>query len=147
MIVVDASLAVKWMLWEDRSDEALTFLFANGRNLCALDILFVEVAGAIVRRANENKAIAEDARVALDKWTVAWGDHAVTPHRVTQVRLRRAANLAIDLGHPLKDCLYLVLAMELNCDLATCDAKFAAKAKALYPDVRLLSDYDVTDGK
>lgn len=45
------------------------------------------------------------------------------------------------LGHPVKDCLYLALAMELRCDVATRDAKFIARARKIYPAVRHLSDY------
>jgi predicted nucleic acid-binding protein len=46
--------------------------------------------------------------------------------------------LAIDIGHPLKDCVYLVLAMELDCELVTCDARFAKKAKSVWGRVRVL---------
>lgn len=31
--------------------------------------------------------------------------------------------------------------MEFDCELATCDARFAAKTRPLYPAVRLLTDY------
>ena len=71
IVVVDASLAAKWMLWEADSRDALRFLLHRGRELCGPDILFTEVAGAIVRRANERKEIAADALEALRKWTIA----------------------------------------------------------------------------
>lgn len=145
IVVVDASLACKWMLWEADSRDALRFLYKEGRDVCAPDILFVEVAGAIIRRANERKDIAADALEALRKWTIAWTEHAVRPHRVTQRRLYEAGKLAISLGHPLKDCIYLALAMELSCPLATCDEKFAGKARALYPDIRMLGEFELAD--
>lgn len=141
MIVVDASLAVKWMLWEEDSAAALGFLRRFGRELAGPDLVFVEVAGAIVRRANERKDIREDAFRAIQKWTVAWADHAVKTYRVTQRRLSAASALAINLGHPLKDCIYLALAAELDCDLATCDARFRSKAIDVYPRIKLLTDY------
>jgi predicted nucleic acid-binding protein len=145
MIVVDASLAAKWMLWEAESRDALRFLFRHGRSLCAPDLLFTEVAGAIVRHANIAKGIEADALEALRKWTVAWGEHAVKPYRITQRRLYKAGKLALALGHPLQDCLYLGLAMELSCPLATCDAKFLAKAVGIYPGVRLLHEFELAD--
>lgn len=145
MIVVDASLAVKWLLWEADTRQALRFLFKPGRTLGAPDLIFVEVARAIVRRANERKGIEEDAIEALRKWTTRWGEHVIKPHRVTQNRLFRAGQLAINLGHPLSDCVYLVLAMEFSCEMATCDAKFRDRAIAVYPKIKLLDEYDVSN--
>ena len=141
MIVVDASLAVKWMLWEVDSRQALDFLSAHGRECVAPELIFIEVAGVIVRRGNQDKALQPDVLKALGKWTVAWSDHVVKNYRVTQRRLFRASSLALQLGHPLKDCIYLALAQELGAELATCDARFREKALSLYPDIRLLADY------
>jgi predicted nucleic acid-binding protein len=143
IVVVDASLAAKWMLWEADSDEALRFLYHRGRDLHGPDTLFTEVAAAIVRRANERKEIAADALEALRKWTVAWGEHVVRPHRVTQRRLYEAGKLAISLGHPLKDCIYLALASELGCPLATCDARFVEKSRPFYPNVKLMQEFEL----
>ena len=145
LVVVDASLAAKWMLWETDSREALRFLFHRAGELHAPDLLFTEVAAAIVKRANMTKAIRSDALEALRKWTIAWGQHAVAPRRVTQRRLFEAGKLAMTLGHPLKDCIYLALAMELSCELATCDEKFKTKAVTLYPAVKLLREFELPE--
>jgi len=145
MIVVDASLAAKWMLWEAESRAALRFLLHPGRSLCGPDLLFSEVAGAIVKRANMKKSIAADALEALQKWTIAWGEHIVKPHRMTPRRLYEAGKLALTLEHPLKDCIYLGLAMELSCEFATCDEKFRVKAIGIYPAVKLLRDFESAD--
>jgi predicted nucleic acid-binding protein len=144
-VVVDASLAAKWMLWEEDSRQALRFLYHQGRDVCGPDLLFVEVASAIVSQANKNKSIEADALEALRKWTIAWSEHVVRPHRVTQRRLYEAGKLAITLGHPLKDCIYLALAIELSCDLATCDKKFHAKAVSIYPAVKLLDQFELAE--
>jgi predicted nucleic acid-binding protein len=145
IVVVDASLAAKWMLWEADSRDALRFLCHGELELHAPDLLFTEVAAAIVKRANMHKGMEADALEALRKWTVAWSQHAVTPHRVTQRRLYEAGKLAITLGHPLKDCIYLALAIELSAELATCDEKFRAKAADLYPRVKLLREFDLAN--
>jgi predicted nucleic acid-binding protein len=145
MIVVDASLAVKWMLWEADSPTALAFLREPGLEFAAPELIFIEVAGVIVRRGNENKALHADALRALQKWTIAWSDHIVKHYRVTERRLFTASSMALSIGHPLKDCVYLALAKELNSDLATCDAKFRDKASTLYPRIRLLADYSPSE--
>jgi hypothetical protein len=77
MIVVDAGLAAKWLIWEKGSEDAFYFLERFGREFCGPDLVFLEVASA----------------------------------------------------------------MELQCDLATCDEKFQAKASKVHPDTKLLSYY------
>jgi predicted nucleic acid-binding protein len=144
MIVVDASLAVKWMLWEPDSPAALAFLGEPKRELAAPELIFIEVAGVIVRRGNQDKALKADALRALQKWTIAWSDHVVRNYRVTQRRLYIASGMALSIGHPLKDCIYLALAQELGAELATCDARFRDKAHPLYARIRLLSDYSAS---
>ena len=147
MIVVDASLATKWMLWERDTPFALRFLSRHRDALCGPDLLFVEVAHAIVRYTNMLRHAEDDTLEALRKWTIAWGQHAVRPYRTTQRRLYASARLAITLRHPLPDCIYLALAMEHSCKLATCDAKFHNKAIGVYPEVKLLGEFELTGDK
>ena len=92
MIVVDASLAVKWILWEADSLQAIDFLRRHGRELAAPELIFIEVAGVIVRRGNQHKSLRADALRALEKWTTAWSDHFVRNVRVTQRRLFQASS-------------------------------------------------------
>ncbi len=141
MIVVDASLAAKWVLWEADSPAALAFLAARSAELWGPDLLFVEVASAIVRRGNEDKTLGPDALTALEKWRAVWSSHALQAERMTQARLFAAGRLALELGHQIYDCVYLGLAMELDAELATCDVRFADKARQIWPQVRLLSGY------
>lgn len=54
--------------------------------------------------------------------------------------MKQAALLALDLGHPFKDSIYLALAVDLGCDLVTCDARFAKRAKEVWPRVRMLGE-------
>ncbi len=141
MIVVDASLAAKWFLREPETQDALQFLADHGHRLCGPDLLFSEVAGAIVRRANMAVWTVAEATEALEKWAEGWARGEIEAHRVTSYILYEGGKLALTLGHPLSDCIYLALAIELGCELATCDAKFRAKAVGLYPTIRLLADY------
>ena len=141
MIVVDASLAMKWILWEADSGEALEFLNTHGRELVAPDLIYLEVASGIVRRANDNPEIGSVAVRALEKWTTAWSDHVVKNYRVTRRRLFAASSIALELRHKLPDCVYLALAQELGCELATCDSRFREKALSFFPHIKLLDKY------
>lgn len=140
MIVVDASLAVKWLVYEPLSDLARSFREQNLRQLAGPDLLVLEVASAIVRRANVGLVAREDVSEILETWT-AGHQSRMSVVRTTALRLRSATDIAVSISHPLKDCLYLALAVELDCDLATCDAKFQAKAAPVHQRVRLLEEF------
>lgn len=141
MIVVDASLAAKWLFEEAESEAAKKFAIDNAGRICGPDLLFTEVAGVAVRRANIAPELLEHSHAALGVWTAYWRDGFIDAHRVTPDLLHDAAMLAITMRHPLPDCVYLALADALTCELATCDRKFAARAARLYPRIRLLEDY------
>ena len=140
MIVVDASVGVKWFLDEDGSAFAAELLVAEREHISAPDIFAVEVAATLVREANVQKALASDMRLAVARLTSLFESAAISLVRLTPENLADTADLAINLGHPLKDCIYLTLAMELGCPLITADAKFAAKARGVYGDVRVLGE-------
>jgi predicted nucleic acid-binding protein len=138
MIVVDASVAVKWFLPEQNADSAAALFDADDSELIAPDLLVVEVCSTLVRGANMVKSNRTDALNKLHKFQSMLEAGDVNVVRSAPDQLHRAACLAIDLGHPLKDCLYLVLAMERNCDLVTADARFAGKARGMWDKVRVL---------
>ena len=140
MIVVDASVGVKWFLDEDGSAFAAELLVAEREHISAPDIFAVEVAATLVREANVQKALANDMRLAVARLTRLIESEAISLVRTSPANLADTVDLAIDIGHPLKDCLYLTLAMELGCPLITADAKFAAKARGVYGDVRVLGE-------
>ena len=137
MIVVDASLGVKWFLDEPFSVEAAKLL-ASSEDLVAPAHFHIEVASTLVREANIAKNLAEPMRQALDGLEGIIASTRVRLIATGPESVSAAAAMAIQLGHPLKDCLYLALAMELECDLVTCDARFAAKAKGVWAGVRVL---------
>jgi predicted nucleic acid-binding protein len=140
VIVVDASLAVKLYRKEIGSDEALTLIDAHAGFMSAPDIFAIEVAGAIVRDANINKRQPDENEDKLANFAALLASQTIRLVRANADDVIRAAQLAIKIGHPIKDCLYLALAMELGCDLVTCDARFAAKAKGVWGGVRVLGE-------
>lgn len=141
MIVVDASLATKWLLTEADSEAALAFLEAREPEIAAPDLLAIEVCRALVTAANMGRIDKRAGRTLIAEWlkTVDQGNFRL--YALDTGLVGRGADIALDLGHPLADCLYLALAINLGVDLVTCDARFVAKARVHHPNIRLLADF------
>jgi predicted nucleic acid-binding protein len=121
--VVDASVAIKWVISEEGSDRAAQLL--DGRVLHAPALLFVEAANAlwVMRRRG---ALPEDGPADALAWLVR------APLLVTAtLRLvRPALALANALRHPVYDCVYLALAAELAMPVVTADARLLAAVRS-----------------
>ena len=137
VIVVDASLAVKWFLPEPGAEAAAALLLEQDE-IAGPDMLAVEVHATLVRGANMVKSNRVEAETAIRRFQAMIESGDVTLIRSLPKQIERSANIAVNLGHPLKDCIYLVLAMEMDCELVTCDARFAEKAKGVWARVRVL---------
>lgn len=136
MIVVDASVAVKW-LFPGRGEAAAQELLSGSEQLAGPSLIRVEVAAAVARKARSREIEMEDAEAALDLWLRTIRDQVIVlfpdePH------LPRALSLSTALALPLQDCLYLALAQRLDASLITADRRFAARAAASDARVRLL---------
>jgi predicted nucleic acid-binding protein len=136
LLVVDASVALKWVLPEADSDVALGLI---GRHrLTAPDLLAVEAGNALWLRVRRRELTSVEARTALVDLLGAPVDY------VADRPLARAAlSLAADLGHPAYDCVYLALAMDRAGIVVTADRRFAAAVAAhpyLVGRVRLLGE-------
>ena len=136
MIVVDASVAVKWLLPETNSDAAQKLL-ATGQELTAPSLIRLEVAAAITRKVRMGELSPDAARLGVELWLQSLTD-GVLVLMESQADLENAVDLAFSLRHPLQGCLYLALARRLDVALITADPKFVHRAAAEYPNVRLL---------
>jgi predicted nucleic acid-binding protein len=142
MTVVDASVAVKWLVAEEGEDAAEQLL-AGREELAAPFVLRTEVVAAIARKARFKEITIEDAFAAVDLWVsmIRGSDVAFFAE---DDDLQLAVKLSLELNHPLQDCIYLALAERLDAPLVTSDGKFAEKARRRYPRgkarVRLLTD-------
>jgi predicted nucleic acid-binding protein len=136
MTVVDASVAVKWLLPEVGAEAAARLLSASER-LFGPSLIRVEVAAALARKARLKEIAVQDAETGADLWfrSIVDGVITIVPD---EADLPGALRLALALDHPLQDCLYLALAERLGASLITADSRFAAKARAAHPCVRLL---------
>jgi len=138
VIVLDASVAVKWFRDEEGSDLAAQVLVEHRRAIVVPDLFTIEVASALVRSANMLKSVRTHMERALATFDTMVRDRLLEPVATHGHVLTDAWRLALDLGHPVKDCLYLALAISRECPLLTADAKFAEKARGAGHDVRLL---------
>jgi predicted nucleic acid-binding protein len=140
MIVVDASVAVKWYFLEQNSDAAIALFKLHARRISIPDIFGVEVLSTLVREANSAKAKSAAIQQQIMRFQQLLETSALALVYTTPAQLKDATDIAIALGHPLKDCIYLNLARDLNCSLITCDARFAVRAKTIWPAVQLLAE-------
>ncbi len=133
-IVIDASVAVKWVLRETDSDAADALL--DHHDLMAPVLWLAEAANALWRRARIGEITADEANLRLSELLNApVASVAIEPH------LDRALRLATEIGHPVYDCVYLAVALHHQTHVVTADRRFAAAAAqpALAGRVRLLS--------
>ncbi len=118
-LVVDASVAVKWLVDEDGS-EAADGILELAAELHAPRLLASEVANALWRKARLREIESGDAGVlaaSVAQMPVAWTDDE-------QV-CGEAARLAVGLDHPVYECMYLALAHRVDGRLVTADERFA----------------------
>ncbi len=117
--VVDASVAVKWLVVEEDADVARE-LATSGHDLHAPRLMASEVANAIWRKARTGGMERHAAGVLLDNLPdipVRWSaDEFVSAD---------AVRLALVLDHPIYDCVYLALAHRIGATVVTADRRFA----------------------
>lgn len=120
-VVIDASVAVKWLILEEHSDRALDLLrTAPGR--IAPDLLLIEVATALSRRERLGEIPAGQALGDLKKLPLYFTE--ISP---AAALLDSAMVLSLAVRHPLTDCLYLALSLDRAAPLISADMVFAAK--------------------
>ena len=118
-LVVDASVAVEWLVAEEDSDAA-DRLLAGGDDLHAPRLMASEVANALCRKARMGEIERGRAGIlmaAVSEMPVHWSsDETVCAD---------AVRLAVALDRPVYDCVYLALAHRIDTQLVTADTRFA----------------------
>jgi predicted nucleic acid-binding protein len=136
MIVVDASVIVKWFIPEVGAVPAKALL-ATGDELIAPELARIEVASALIRKGLREELTGADVESTLRAWfrAASEGQIFLLPNSDD---IAEAAALALELRHPLPDCLYLALAERLGVALVTADRAFARSAARRSNLVRIL---------
>ena len=136
LTVVDASVALKWVVDEPGSDEAsllLRDMAAGDVSLVAPEHLVGEVGNGLRKRVAQNVLGPDDALTALD--AVAALDLEFVGGSDRWFRSLRAA---LDWGVTTYDALYVLLALDLDAELVTADSRLAGSALRRSLPVRLL---------
>jgi predicted nucleic acid-binding protein len=117
--VVDASVAVKWLVTETFSDRAARLLDKE-LTLIAPELLFAEATNALWAMCRRGDITRTDFAEAVGVLKAAPVTVPVTMRQLAAA----AARLAIDLDHPAYDCFYLALAVHEQYPLVTADQRF-----------------------
>ena len=121
MIVVDASVAIKWFIQEpDRA--AARRLLEPGNHLIAPELLVAEVSSAMWKHLMAGKGDARQAPLTA----------ASLPRFFARLMsiaplAARALEIAAELRHPVHDCFYLALAEREDATLVTADRRLIGR--------------------
>jgi predicted nucleic acid-binding protein len=120
MIIVDASVAVKWVVSETGSAEAAALL---KQRLGAPALWLSEASNALWAKVMRRQLSPDEARgQAADL-----ADAPVTPLALPAL-LAAAMSMALELEHPIYDCFYLAAATQKDTYVITADRRFFEKA-------------------
>ena len=138
-VVVDASVALKWVLEEEHTEEALVlrdYWLGTAELVIAPPIFRSEVTNALHQRVRRGEFGRGDAQELLDSLIPA-----VTTAEPTGL-YDRALTLAGELGlASTYDALYLALAESQGCEMWTADMRLARSVQPQFPQVRAVTEW------
>jgi predicted nucleic acid-binding protein len=133
VVVLDASVAVRWVVDEAGSDEAAALLERDVAWITPR-LLLTEAASALRRKVADKALAPAAAGQSLDALLQAVADGVI--RLIDDERVIAAALLlAISLQHKVPDCLYLALAEREGAAIATADDRLARLARSRGVDV------------
>lgn len=121
-LVIDASVAIKWVIEEDGTTEALAL---RRQRLTAPDLIIPECANILWKKVRRNELSAEEA--AFAGRLLANADIELAP---TRPLMDAAIEIAVLLDHPAYDCMYLALAEQNDVTFVTADSRLISKGRA-----------------
>jgi len=138
-IVVDASVAVKWILPENDTPRALGIQekYQDEQiDLVAPYLVVSEVANVLWKRERRGDLSSAEAQRAFVQFL------RDSPILLDSNSVSNAA-LGLALAHhrPFYDCLYLAWAIEQRCDLVTADERFFHALGPIFSQIRMLKTF------
>lgn len=137
-LVVDASVAIKWVLPEPESEAALRMQeeYQDEKlDLVAPYLLIPEIGNALWKQVKRGDLAVHEAQRCFQQL------QRDSPILLDSAEVNISAlHLAMAHGRTFYDSLYLAWALEQRCDLVTADEKFFRAMRPAFPCVRLLRD-------
>ena len=138
-VVVDSSLAVKWVLIEPYDDQARRLLarwIRSGMRRLVPVLFLSEVNTPLLKQRRQGTISTDDATVAFNTVLSA----VTVVHEDTGLLHRARAIAEALLLRTAHDCLYVALAERENCDMWTADERFYNLVHGLFPRVRWVGE-------
>lgn len=123
-LVADTSVAIKWFAREEQSDIAEAVL-SSGLRIHAPEFLWIETANALWKKWRKNQMPGDDVGISVSKLR-----DLVDQWHADADLIEDALALSLELGHPVYDCIFLVLARNLKTQLVTADKRLLTIAPA-----------------
>lgn len=120
--VIDASIALKWVIEEEGTPEALAL--RQRAKLMAPELLVAESANVLWKKVRRDELLKEEALLAARLLQAA--EIELLPARNL---LETSLRMSIEIDHPAYDCMYLALAVENKCNFVTADERFLQKLR------------------
>ena len=115
-LVIDASIAIKWVVEEDGTPLALGLRHAH--RFAAPELLTVECANILWKKVQRGELSREEAILAAS--LLERSDVELFGMRGL---LAKTTELATEIGHPAYDCMYICLATSRNWRFVTADER------------------------
>jgi predicted nucleic acid-binding protein len=124
ILVIDANVAIKWFVTESLHAEARRLL-GGGDDLHAPDFLVVELANVAWKKAKRQEITRQQA----EQISTACLEGVPVLH-ASSALVERATRIALDLDHPVYDCIYIACAEAVGGVLVTADEKMMRAAES-----------------
>nr|WP_274390059.1 type II toxin-antitoxin system VapC family toxin [Azospirillum doebereinerae] len=120
-MVVDASVAIKWIIDEEGSPAALAL---RRHRLAAPDLWVAECANILWKKVRRGELSGDEAVLAAR--LLARAEVELAPMRSY---LEAATAIAVALDHPAYDCVYLAMAEAAEMPFVTADERLLRKTR------------------
>lgn len=118
--LVDSSVAIKWYVTEPDSQSADILL---NHSLAAPDLIRAEVANALWKKVRRGELAAGQAKSSLSHLASAV---TLLP---TEPFAEMALEIAVEIKHPVYDCLFLALSRTLDFPFVTADKRLWLRSR------------------
>ena len=121
LFVIDASIAIKWVIDEDGTAAALEM---RKHPLAAPDLLVAECANILWKKVHRGEL--NDREAAFAAQLLARADISLLPMRPY---LEAATDIAVALDHPAYDCIYIAAAEAERLPFVSVDDRLLRKVR------------------